>query len=129
MLNLNLILYHSENEPMPIYEYVCQECHRRSSILTLSSTHLGSVSCRHCGGSKLDRLLSRFASPKSEEARLESLMDPTNLGNLDESDPKSVARMMKKMGQEMGEDIGDIEEAMLAEANEGEETSDQTDSL
>jgi len=56
-------------------------------------------------------------------------MDPTNLGNLDENDPKSVARMMKKMGQEMGEDTGDIEEAMLTEANEGEETSDQTDSL
>ncbi|MDH5741355.1 MAG: hypothetical protein OEY77_13620 [Nitrospira sp.] len=56
-------------------------------------------------------------------------MDPTTVGNLDENDPKSVARMMKKMGEEMGEDTNDIEEAMLAEASEGEETSDQTDSL
>ena len=114
---------------MPIYEYACRECHRRSSILILSANHLGSINCRHCGGSKLDRLLSRFAAPKSEEARLESLMDPTTVGNLDENDPKSVARMMKKMGEEMGEDTSDIEEAMLAEASEGEETSDQTDSL
>lgn len=56
-------------------------------------------------------------------------MDPTNVGNLDENDPKSVARMMKKMGEEMGEDTGDIEEAMLAETHEGEEASDQTDSF
>ena len=129
MLNLNPILNHSEYESMPIYEYGCRECHQRSSILILSSNQLGSVRCRHCGSSELDRLLSRFAAPKSEEARLESLMDPTTVGNLDENDPKSVARMMKKMGEEMGEDTNDIEEAMLAEASEGEETSDQTDSL
>ncbi|MDH4368337.1 MAG: zinc ribbon domain-containing protein [Nitrospira sp.] len=114
---------------MPIYEYVCGECHRRSSILVLNSRQLGSVRCRHCGGSKMERLLSRFASPKSEETRLESLMDPTNIGNLDENDPKSVARMMKKMGEDMGEDTSDIEEALLAETSEGEETSDQTDGL
>ncbi len=114
---------------MPIYEYLCQECHQRSSILVLSSSQLGSVRCRHCGGPKIDRLLSRFASPKSEEARLESLTDPTNVGNLDENDPKSVARMMEKMGEEMGEDTSDIQEAMLAENYESEETSDQTDSL
>jgi len=77
----------------------------------------------------MERLLSRFASPKSEETRLESLMDPTNIGNLDENDPKSVARMMKKMGEDMGEDTSDIEEALLAETSEGEETSDQTDGL
>ncbi|MDH4081982.1 MAG: hypothetical protein OEW13_01425 [Nitrospira sp.] len=56
-------------------------------------------------------------------------MDPTNIGNLDENDPKSVARMMKKMGEDMGEDTSDIEEALLAETSEGEETSDQTDGL
>lgn len=33
------------------------------------------------------------------------------------------------MGEEMGEDTGDIEEAMLAETHEGEEASDQTDSF
>lgn len=129
MLNLNPIGNHSECESMPIYEYLCQECHQRSSILILSSSQLGSVRCRHCGRSKIDRLLSVFASPKSEEARLESLMDPTNVGNLDENDPKSVARMMEKMGEEMGEDTSDIQEAMLAENYESEETSDQTDTL
>ena len=68
---------------------------------------------QHCQSSRLERLMSRFASPKSEEARLESLADPTALSGLDENDPESMARFMKKMGDEMGEDIGDeMAEAM-----------------
>ena len=59
--------------------------------------------------------MSRFASPKSEEARLESLADPDALSGLDENDPASMARFMKKMGDEMGEDLGDdVAEAMDA---------------
>ncbi len=66
----------------------------------------------------MERLLSRFAAPKSEEARLESLSDPANLGGIDENDPRSVARLMKKMGQEMGEDVDDIE-AMMNQSDDG----------
>ncbi len=60
------------------------------------------------------RLMSRFAMPKSEEQRLDSLTDPAKLGGLDENDPKSVARMMKRMGKEMGEEFSgdDFDEAM-----------------
>ncbi len=70
--------------------------------------------CRHCGGKKMNRLMSRFAMPKSEEQRLDAIADPAKLGGLDENDPKSVARMMKKMGQEMGEDFNgeDFDEAV-----------------
>ncbi len=71
--------------------------------------------------------MSRFAAPKSEDARLESLADPSNLGNLDENDPQSMARWMKKMGREMGEDVGeDFEEALDEAGAEGGE-SDGTD--
>lgn len=52
-------------------------------------------------------------------------MDPTNL---DENDPKSVARLMKKMGEEMGEDTSEMEDMMAAPSERGEK-SDQTDSL
>ena len=67
--------------------------------------------------------MSRFATVKSEDARLESLGDPSQFGNLDENDPKSVARFMKRMGQEMGEDLGeDLDAAMeetMSETGEG----------
>jgi len=65
-------------------------------------------------------------APKSEDARLESLADPSAMGDIDENDPKSVARFMKKMGQEMGEDLGEdidqaIEEEMTGAGEGGED--------
>ena len=97
-------------------------------MLVLNPRNTSVVTCQHCGGSKLERLLSRFAAPKSEEARLESLADPTNLGGIDENGPKSIARLMKKMGHEMGEDVDDIEE-MMDQPDDGEEVPGGTDGL
>ncbi len=37
---------------------------------------------------------------------MESMADPAKWGDVNEDDPKSVARMMKKLGSEMGEDLG-----------------------
>ncbi|HMS83501.1 MAG TPA: zinc ribbon domain-containing protein [Nitrospira sp.] len=113
---------------MPIYEYLCQDCHKRNAILTLNPHRLDPVLCRHCGGSKMNRLLSRFSAPKSEEARLESLADPATLDGLDESDPRSVARLMKKMGQELGEDVSDVD-AMLDEPRGDDSEIGHTDDL
>jgi putative FmdB family regulatory protein len=106
---------------MPIYEYLCRACGKRCSILVLNLRNPPPAGCRHCGSSKVDRLLSLFAAPKSEEARLESLTDPDHLGEFDESDPHSAARFMKKMGDAMGEDVGDDMEAMMEQAGESGE--------
>src|SRR5919112_2365591 len=100
---------------MPIYEYRCRKCGKRTSRLVLSISAPPEQSCSHCHSPELDRLMSRFASPKSEEARLESLTDPSHLSGLDENNPQSMARFMKKMGQEMGEDLGDEMDAAMEE--------------
>ena len=110
---------------MPIYEYECQGCRRRVSLLVRSLAGYTSPRCPRCGSAELSRLMSRFAMVKSEDARLESLGDPSQYGDLDENDPKSVARFMKRMGQEMGEDLGDdldaaMDEAMAEPGGEGE---------
>jgi hypothetical protein len=60
--------------------------------------------------------MSRFATAKSEEARLDAMADPSSYGDLDENDPRSVARFMKRMGQEMGEDFGDDLDAAVDES-------------
>lgn len=111
---------------MPIYEYRCQACGKRSSLLVLRISNPPPLACSHCQSAKLERIMSRFASPKSEEARLESLADPSRFGELDEHDPKSMARFMKTMGQEMGEDIGDDVEAAMDEAGSDEGASSAT---
>ena len=100
---------------MPIYEYRCKKCGKRFSVLTLRVSEKAVPVCDKCGSKSADRLLSRFAMPKSEEARLDRLSDPSSMSGLDENDPKSVAKFMKKMGQEMGEDVGDLEQAMEEE--------------
>ncbi len=91
---------------MPIYEYRCRKCGKRFSMLTLRVSEKVRPQCTHCGGRSAQRLMSRFAMPKSEGARLEALSDPSSMGDIDESDPSSVARWMRKMGKEAGEDLG-----------------------
>jgi len=109
---------------MPIYEYRCQDCRKRSALLVLSLHNPPAAACRHCGSAKLDRLFSRFASPKSEEARMEALADPSRFGDVDENDPRSMAQFMKKMGREMGEDLGDdFEDALAEDGDEGGEST------
>jgi putative FmdB family regulatory protein len=104
---------------MPIYEYQCADCQKRCSVLVLSVSTSTSVTCPHCRSSRLERLLSRFASPKSDEAKIESLADDSALAGLDEGDPASMAHIMRKMGNEMGDDMAD-------EMTEAFETSDET---
>ncbi|HSN03795.1 MAG TPA: FmdB family zinc ribbon protein [Nitrospira sp.] len=114
---------------MPIYEYLCLDCRKRSSLLILSLSNPAPAACTHCRSGHVERLLSRFASPKSEEARLESLADPGHLDGLDENDPQSVARFMKQMGDEMGEEVGADVEAMMESGEEETGSDDSGDSL
>ena len=113
---------------MPIYEYYCQKCKRKMSFLVLVAASFHPV-CKFCKGEDLEQLYSRFSSPKSEESRLESLADPSNLSGLDENDPGSVARWMKKMGKELGEDFAgdDIEKLAEEAAQEASGSGDTGD--
>jgi putative FmdB family regulatory protein len=109
---------------MPIYEYHCADCRRPVSLLVMRISDPTPPRCPRCGGGELSRLMSRFATIRSEEDRLDSLADPSSLGDLNEDDPKSVARWMKKMGGEMGEEMGDDWEDSVDEAMEEETGAD-----
>ncbi len=43
---------------MPIFEYVCRQCHEEFEVLVQSSTE---VTCPACAGDDLERKLSAFA--------------------------------------------------------------------
>ena len=64
---------------MPIYEYRCNGCERRVSLLVRGFTDPLSKACPRCGSPELDRLMSRVAVLKSEESRMEELADPFQL--------------------------------------------------
>jgi putative FmdB family regulatory protein len=119
-----------EEPEMPIYEYRCDQCRKKVSILTLRISEKVDERCEHCGSTSLTRLLSRFATARSEESRLDSLADPANLAGLDENDPRSMARWMRKMGKEMGEEFGgeDFDE-MVDEMESGKMPDDESGDL
>jgi len=91
---------------MPIYEYRCRDCRRRISLFFRSFEEIEAEPvCPRCGGTHLARLISRVSVVRSEESRIDDMADPSMLSDLDENDPKSIARWMRKMGAEAGEEM------------------------
>ncbi len=102
---------------MPIYEYRCNDCNRKSSIFFRSIAEADKgreLSCPRCGSPSLRRLFSRFAVVRGAASEGEEIYDFDKMvAGLDEDDPKSMARWARRMGQEMGEDLGpEFDEAM-----------------
>jgi len=105
---------------MPIYEFACPKCRRIYSFLSkrVNPGHL--PTCPKCGNKKLSKQVSRFAmskglkdsapgaggeddggppmpdldDPRVERAMMEMERD---MAHLDESNPKHMAHMMRKM--------------------------------
>ena len=111
---------------MPIYEYYCDRCKKVSSFLLLRVTEEIEPYCKSCNAKEVRRILSRVSVLKSEESRMESLLDPSKLSDLDENDPRSVEKLMKRMGRELGDELGEgfeqeMEEAMSESASTPQE--------
>ncbi|NCC35247.1 MAG: zinc ribbon domain-containing protein [Chloroflexia bacterium] len=115
---------------MPIYEYLCPTCNGTFQKLVRGFQDPEGLICPRCGNHDVQRAVSRFATLKSEEARMEALADPSTLAGLDESDPRSIARWAKRLGKELGEEAGEdwdemveqmLDEELAGEGNTGEE--------
>lgn len=90
---------------MPIYEFRCARCGKKNEFITYRISEPLNPSCRFCGCTDLVRLVSRIRVRLSEETRMERLADPNRWGKIDEKDPKSLARALKTMGEEIGDDL------------------------
>lgn len=93
---------------MPVYSYICLDCQRPLRFYFSYAAYDTAVPiCPHCQSKNLRRRIGRVAVAKSEDTRMDSMMDDSALAGLDEEDPKSLGRFMRKMSREMGEDMGD----------------------
>jgi putative FmdB family regulatory protein len=108
---------------MPIYEYYCADCRRKVSLLwrSFADSESREAVCPRCGGKRLQRMISKVAVLRSEDARLDNLADPSSLDGLDENDPKSLARWMRKMSAETGEDMGPEFDEVVGRLEAGED--------
>jgi putative FmdB family regulatory protein len=112
---------------MPVYEYRCNACRRRFSVLVGVVASSGDLACKRCGAADVTRLISRFARIRSEDDVLDSLADNADMSDIDENDPASVARWMKRMGSELGDEMGDDFEAALEEETDAPPFSQDDD--
>lgn len=91
---------------MPYYPYRCLDCKKRFEIfMSYSEYGVRPVACPHCQSSNVQRRINRVRIARSEESRLDSLSDFDDFEGL-ENDPRALGKMMRRIGQEMGEDIG-----------------------
>ena len=73
--------------------------------MTFSEYGKKAVSCVHCQSDNVRRRMTKVRIAKSDSNRLESAADDFSGMDGIENDPKALARMMRKMGGEMGEDL------------------------
>ena len=106
---------------MPIYEFRCQDCRRPVRLFISFAEYDTAVpTCPHCHSQNLKRRIGRIAVAKSEDTRMDAMMDDSALAGLDEDDPKSIGRFMRKMSNEMGEDMGDEFDEVVDRLESGE---------
>lgn len=108
---------------MPIYEFRCNGCRRRTSVFSRSIGAPAGAACEHCGSSNLSRLMSRVAVLRSGDG-FDGGFDESSLGDVDENDPRSMARWVRKMSRQTGEPLDAEMEADLERMETGEMPDD-----
>jgi len=91
---------------MPTYDFICNNCQKRFEVfMTFNEYGKKAVHCAYCQSDNIRRRMTKVRIAKSEESRMESMADDFSGMDGIEDDPKALARMMKKMGSEMGEEM------------------------
>jgi putative FmdB family regulatory protein len=105
---------------MPIYEYRCLACRRRTSVFVRSVSAVAKPKCEHCGSAKLVRLMSKFAVGRGAL----DIDDASSMEGIDDNDPRAMARWARQMADEAGEDLGPEFDEMVGRMEAGEMPDD-----
>ncbi len=106
---------------MPTYDYRCQSCKTRFELyLTYEAFDHEQVLCPACGSDQVTRRIGRIRIAKSEDRRIEDMVDPSQLAGI-EDDPKALGRLMRKMGDELGEDTGPEFDEVVSRLEKGQD--------
>lgn len=92
---------------MPIYEYRCHNCRKKFNRLLLSFKAAAddTPACPYCKSPNARRLVSRVYSIKGGGS-LESADEGSDpMADIDENDPRSMGRLMRRMSDESGEEM------------------------
>jgi putative FmdB family regulatory protein len=105
---------------MPIYEFVCQSCHRRLSFLVRDVSAPLAPKCSSCGNTSLSRVISGFAYHKSLKTVWDESGEPTMHSSDDYyRDPRNIGRWVEKKFQDMGQELPPQIQTKIQAAREG----------
>jgi putative FmdB family regulatory protein len=123
---------------MPIYEFYCEQCNTLFNFLSRRIQPDARPDCPRCGET-LERRMSRFAVLKQSaggendkdempdlpfsEQQLMNAMQALEgeVGSVDESDPRALARLMRKFSDAAGMEFGEKMESVLHRLERGED--------
>ena len=105
---------------MPIYEFICQNCHKRLSFLVRDISAPFAPKCSSCGDTNLSRVISGFAYHKSLKTVWEESGEPTmHPGEDYYKDPRNIGRWVEKRFQGMGQELPSQIHKKIQAAREG----------
>ena len=106
---------------MPVYEFLCQKCHTRFSVLVKNIAEPPAPKCNACGSNDLARVITSFAHHKSMKTIWEESGEPQQSQGLDYyKDPRNIGRWTEKRFKELGLDIPSQIQEHIQAAREGE---------
>jgi putative FmdB family regulatory protein len=136
---------------MPIFEYLCTPCNRIFSFLSLSPSPTRKPVCPKCGNAELSRVPSAFAvARKGSDAKpagdsgagpdggddaaaqrleAEAMRMASEMDESDAEDPRTVARMMRRLAEASGEPVTPTMEEMFRRMEAGEDPEALEDEL
>ncbi|MGQ9496013.1 MAG: FmdB family zinc ribbon protein [Thermoanaerobaculaceae bacterium] len=123
---------------MPIFEYLCTACNRIYSFLSFSTSPKREPTCPRCGNASLKRVPSAFSVaskrtsgssakaekdqeriPQTLESEVEKLL--ANVDEKDMEDPRTMARVMRRLAEASGEPVPDTLQEMMQRLEAGED--------
>ena len=105
---------------MPIYEFICQNCHKRMAFLIRDISAPFAPKCSSCGNDNLSRVISGFAYHKSLKTVWEESGEPTrHPGDDYYRDPRNIGRWVEKKFQDMGQEMPSQIQDKIKAAREG----------
>jgi putative FmdB family regulatory protein len=121
---------------MPVYEFLCMNCNTIYKFLSRKVNIEKTPDCPQCKKPEMRRMVSLFSLssgrgkegdsdadlPGFDESKMEKAMSMlANEGDLDDEDPRKAARLMRKLSDATGLNMGPKMEEALSRLERGED--------
>ncbi len=117
---------------MPNYDFTCAECHQSfSKAIAYADYGREDVNCPQCGSAHVQRRIGRVRLARSNNTRMQQfseLADPQHLDEM-EQNPQELGRRMRRMSEEIGEDVGPQFNEVVDRLERGQSTGEIEKSL